>query len=281
MPRNCDFNSSKQFRDVLISKTLTQPNGPQTFTESSYLVSGLNMSANLDPGAVDANRPTDLLQSQNANVFKPTEYFINENLNTIPRKANLTLYPYFVSETHNLIGIMGGTESYQTESELMKFAAWNIKENPEGPFFARLAQNLYSTTVGRVRLIDALEGNTSTTLNLITGREPLIESNPRITVAKTLPGKAIDFLQTVSGVEFPWAEIPGDYLSNPRNPVIARPEATTELGRTFQDITGAIGSLIGIQRRPTTTRKPSDLFIDYMGQRQKSKIGRASCRERV
>ena len=32
------------------------------------------------------------------------------------------------------------------------------------------------------------------------------------------------------------------------------------------DITGAIGSMVGIQRRPKPGRKPSDLFIEHMGQ---------------
>jgi hypothetical protein len=273
MPSYIDFDSTKQFRDFIIAKTLNVPNGPQTFTSATYIVQSTNDMANVDPGAVDTNRSADLLQPQTSNVFKPTEYSITENLETIPRKANLNLYPYFVNgQYHSFISIMA-TSSYETESELMKFAAWNIKENPEGPFFARLQQNLYRTTVGRVRLIDALEGNTATAINIITGKEPLIESNSRITVASTLPGKGIDFLQTVGGVEFPWVEIPGDYLSDPKNPTTNfRPTATSEAGRIYQDITGGLGQLLGIQRRPTTTRKPSDLFIEYMGERQKATL---------
>lgn len=270
MPSYVDFNASKKFRDFVLAKTLPSPNGPQTFSSENYAVHNLSTMANVDPGAVDTNRQNDLLQSQNSNVFKPTEYFINENINTFPRKANLSLYPYFVSgQHHSFISIMA-TENYEAESELMKFAAWNIKENPEGPLFARVAQNLYSATVGRVRLIDALDGNLATATNLVTGREPLIEFNSKITVANTLPGKAIDFIQTVGGVEFPWTEIPGDYLSNPKNPINPRPTSASEAVSLFQDSTGVLGSLLGIQRRPTTTRKPSDLLIEYSGSRQLS-----------
>lgn len=272
MPSYLDFETTKKFRDFILSKTLSEPSGPKGFTASNYPVQSTRDMANIDPGAVDTNINSELLKSQNSNVFKPLEYSVNENFNTIPRKANLSLYPYFVKgQVHNIYGIMNGMD-YDTESELMKFAAWYIKESEYGPFYSRLQQNLYRTTVGRVRLIDALEGNSTTAINIITGREPLIESNTRITVAKTLPGKAIDFLQTVAGVEFPWAEIPGDYLSNPHNPINARSEVVTERGKFFQDITGALGSLVGIQRRPTTTRKPSDLFIEYMGERQKSAL---------
>jgi hypothetical protein len=274
MPSYVDFNASKRFRDFVLSKTLKAPNGPQTFNESNYSVSNLNTFANVDPGDVEDTRSPELLRSQTINTFKPIEYFINENLNTFARRANLALYPYFVSQTHNLIGIMN-TSSYEDESELMKFASWYIRESEYGPVYSRLQQNLYATTYGRLRILDALEGNTTTAINILTGREPLIESNPRITVASTLVGKGIDFMQTVAGVEFPWAEIPGDYLSNPRNPVGSgniRPEAQTEGGSASQDATGAVGSLFGIGRRPTITRKPSDLFIEYMGQRQKATL---------
>ena len=272
MPSYLDFDATKHFRDFILGKTLSAPNGPKLFTADNYTIQSTRDMANTDPGAVDTNRNTDLLQPQTSNIYKPLEYFITESFDNIPRKANLSLYPSFVTgQEYGIVGIMN-TKNYDTESELMKFAAWNINTNPEGPFFARLQQNLYAATVGRVRLIDALKGNTSTAINILTGREPLIEKNEKITVASTLPGKTIDFLQTVSGVEFPWTEIPGDYLSNPKNPVISRPVASTELGKTFQDITGALGSLIGIQRRPTTTRKPSDLFIEYMGAGPKSTL---------
>jgi hypothetical protein len=164
------------------------------------------------------------------------------------------------------------TDNYDTESELMKFAALNMRLNSNGPVFSRINRNIEAATNGRLRILDALNGNTATAINLITGREQLIEPNNKITVAKTLPGKAIDFLQTVAGVEFPWSEIPGDYLSNPRNPINVRPQARTELGRVFQDVTGALGSLIGIQRRPKLSRKPSDLMIEYLGEGQKNAL---------
>ena len=271
MPSYLDFDSTKKFRDYILGKTLQVPNGPQTFTNSSYSNQNLNVLSNVNPGAVDDNRSSELVQTSNSNVYKPTEFFIKDTLDTLPRRANLNLYPYFVQGNYNLIGLMM-TSNYDTESELMKFAASNIQNNPQGPVQSRIAQNLDRTLNGSVRLLDALNGNTATAMNIITGREPLIEANNQITVAKTLPGKAIDFLQTVAGVEFPFSEIPGDYLSNPSNPINYRPVASTELGRVWQDVTGALGSLIGIQRRPKLSRKPSDLMIEYMGQGQKNRL---------
>ena len=269
MPSYLDFSSTSTFRDFLISKTLQRPFGPQTFTAANYSVQTLSNLANVDPGAVDTNRANDLLLIKNTNIFKPVSYFVTENINTIPRSANLNLYPYFTrGDISSLIGIMSNS-NYDNESQLMKFAALNIRENKDGPVFARITQNLTSATLGRVRIADAINGNTTTAINILTGREPLVEKNYKITVAKTLLGKGVDFLQTVAGVEFPWSEIPGDYLSNPQNPVENRPTPKTEAGAILQDVTGALGSLIGIQRRPKVSRKPSDLMIEYMGEGQK------------
>jgi hypothetical protein len=268
-----DFNSTKSFRDFVLSKTLQVPNGPQTFTANNYAVQNTNDFPNVDPGAVDTNRTNDLKLIQNTNTFKPLQYLIKDTIDTLPRRANLQLYyngtPYFVSGNHNLVSIISN-ENYDNESELFKFAASYIRDkNQKGPVYSRIEQNLYKSTVGRVRLIDAINGNLSTAANIITGREPLVENNYAISVGKTVLGKGVDFLQTVAGVEFPWSEIPGDYLSNPSNPINVKPVPNSEFGKLLQDTTGALGSLLGIQRRPDVSRKPSDLFIEYMGSGQK------------
>jgi hypothetical protein len=270
MGTQLDFDSTKRFRDVILSKTLSVPNGPQTFNSTNYTVSNLRTLPDIDSGAVDNNRAQDLLTPQTTNIFKPLDYMVKDNLLTQPRRANLQLYPYFLGgQEYSLISIMN-TSNYDTESELMKFAASYIKDPQNGPVNARIQQNIYRTTVGKLRVIDALEGNTATLVNLFTGREPLIEGTSNITVANTLLGKGVDFLQTVTGVEFPWTEIPGDYLSNPQRPTNFRPESTTQSGALIQDVTGVLGSILGIQRRPKMSQKPSDLFINYMGERQKS-----------
>jgi hypothetical protein len=271
MPSFLEFDTTRVFRDFIIGRTLQQPNGPHTFTASNYSLHTLSDFPNVDPGDVETNRAQDLLLIQNSNTYKPLQYLIMDSITTFPRRANLSLYPYFKREDHSLVGIMS-TANFDTESELFKFAANYIKEDREGPVHARIAQNLYSSTVGRVRLFDAMDGNTSTALNLLTGREPLIESDYHITVGKTLPGKGVDFIKQVSGVELPFSTIPGDYLSNPSNPVNFRPESSTEAGKILQDVTGAIGSLVGIPRRPKLDRKPSDLLIEHMGSGQKKAL---------
>ena len=268
MPSYLDFDSTKKLRDAMLAKTLVQPNGPQTFTSGNYSIQNTSNFSNVDPGEVSDQRPKLLLDAANSNTFKPEIYVVKENIDVLPRRANLGLYPYFQrDQDHSLISILT-TDKYDDESELFKFAASNIKTATEGPIQARIRQNLLANTLSKVRVLDALAGNTNTAIGLISGREPLVEKNYKITVAKSLAGKVIDFAQTVAGVEFPWSEIPGDYLSNPANPVKYRPEARTGLGKAFQDVTGVLGSLIGIERRPKRSRKPSDLLIEYMGNGQ-------------
>jgi hypothetical protein len=270
MPSYLDFDSTKRFRDYILGKTLNQPNGPQTFTSGNYSIQNLSDTANIDTGTVEDNRSQMLQFPQTNNVYKPLVFNITEDINTLPRRANLSLYPYFELQNHNLISVFN-QQNLNSESELMKFAGKYLQSN-SGPVFSRVAQNIERETNGRVRLIDALNGNIATVSNIITGREPLVAPNYKITTARTLPGKAIDFLQVAAGVELPWSEIPGEYLTDPRNPINVRPVPKTELGKVFQDLTGVLGSLIGIKRRPTASRKPSDLLIEYMGDGQKSSL---------
>ena len=275
MPTYLDFNSTKTFRDFLISKTLNRPNGPQTFTDANYAVQNLNNFANVDPGDVKTNWAVYFGQNF-INLYLPPNSTIEEYTDTsLPNLALLNggiLYDgYFNSfepQTTNLVSIMAG-QNFDNDSRLMKFATTNIRENKLGPVFARLQQNLESATLGRVRALDALGGNVATAINIVTGREPLVEKNYKITVAKSLLGKGVDFIQTVAGIESPFSEIPGDYLSDPKNPIINRPSPKTEAGAILQDVTGVLGSLVGIQRRPKLGRKPSDLMIEYMGEGQK------------
>jgi hypothetical protein len=274
MPSYLDFDSTKKFRDYILGKTLQQPNGPQTFTSNTYGIQSLSEFSDKSLGNVDTNRTTDLSVPQTSNIYKPEEYFIKENLENLPRRANLDLYPYFVSGDYTLLSIVNAN-NFDTESELFKFAAKFIKNDPNGPVYSRIAQNVEKNTLGKDRLLDALNGNTNTAINILTGKEPLIESNYSITVDNTLsvPGLITDFLSLTTGIEYPVSIIPGDVLTNPlnvdNNP---RPIPSSEGGKLWQDVTGALGSLIGIQRRPTNTRKPSDILVEYMGQGQRNRL---------
>jgi len=278
---NLDFNNTKSFRDALLSKTLQAPNGPQTFSSTSYSVQNTNSFSNTDNGDVVTNNVYDrsnlLRNSYAINRFGPEDgdkFVIIEDITTIPSLGNLSLYPYFRTQDvlgRSLIGALN-TSNYEFESKLAQFSNTFLNDNPQGPVQARIRQNLETATLGRLRVLDAINGNTSTAINIIRGKESLVEKNYKITVASTIPGKIIDFVQTVAGVEFPFSEIPGDYLSNPANPVVNRPEPKTQFGAILQDVTGVLGSLVGIKRRPKLSSKPSDIMYEYMGSGQKQNL---------
>lgn len=268
-----DFTSTKNFRDFVLGRTIKRPNGPQTFTASNYVIQGTGDSPNVDLGGVIPTNP-NLSGNRILNLYNSVGVNYIQDLNVLRFNQVLNLYPYFLPSTHNLVGIMSNS-NYDNESKLFQFAANNIRNNPQGPVLSRIARNTETAINGRARIIDALNGNTTTALNLLTGREPLIAPNYKITVSKTLPGKAIDFLETVAGVTTPFTQIPGDYLSNATplgNEINYRPEAQTEIARIYQDVTGTLGSLIGIQRRPLQSRKPSDLLLEYTSTGQKQRL---------
>ena len=55
-------------------------------------------------------------------------------------------------------------------------------------------------------------------------------------------------------------------------PVNVRPTNTSAITKGWQDLTGILGSIVGIQRRPLPSRKPSDLLIENMGESSKYRL---------
>lgn len=233
-----DFGSTKKFRDSLISRTLNVPNGPQTFTESDYQIKSFDIKNNIDQKDVDYNRENDLNVLNKYNTYKPEEFYVIEELNTLPQVKNLRLYPYFNTTKYTLFG-MNNIQDYEKESELLKFASQHIKNDRQGPLFSRIEQN------------HLLFNNGSTNFKIT----PFADNKEK------------NFLDIVEGKTLPWDTIEGDYLTNPLKPIINRPTKTTELGKIVQDVTGKIGEMFGIKRREN--RNPSDLFIENMGEGQK------------
>ena len=136
MPSNLDFDTTKKFRDRILGKTLQRPNGPQTFKNDSYIVQKLSDSANIDQDSVDTNRSKDLSIPNKSNTYKPEKYFVQEEILTLPRKANLKLYPSFTQSDYginknkkwnniSLVGVLTNS-NYESESDLYKFASNRI-----------------------------------------------------------------------------------------------------------------------------------------------------------
>lgn len=269
-----NFKNTREYRDFLIDKTLKRPNGPQTFTESNYSVRSINILPNIDPGDVKTNWNKFFKDSFGLNLFQYDKFNEYINLSSLNLQLNNNGKVYsgyidsFTRVESGLIGIMTG-KNFDNDSKLMKFAVKNIRENKEGPVLARIRQNLITATLGRVNVIDAINGNLSSAIGIITGREPLIEKNYRITVSNNIVGKGVDFLQTVAGVEVPFSTIPGDYLSNPKNPIENGTQLRNVGDGLVQDVTNVIGNIFNIDKKRKISIRPSDLMIKYMGDGQK------------
>ena len=274
MPSYLDFNSTKKLRDDLLKRTLDPVYGkspsPKTFTSSNYSEQKLSDSPNILQPQLDANRKNDLLTPQKYNIFKPSEYLIKDTITDIPRRANLSLYPYFTpTNDASLIGILNAS-NFNTESELFKFAANNIKNNPQGVILSRIQQNIQETSDAGANMLNNLGG--SNLSNLISGRQPLKVGTDKITVNTNTVPPTIDFLGTVDGTKLPFDTIPGNYLTNPMAPINIRPTDVSATTKVWQDLTGVLGSIVGIQRRPLPSRKPSDLLIENMGESSKYRL---------
>jgi hypothetical protein len=271
MPAYLDFDTTNNFRKFILSKTLKPANGPIEFTSSNYGVQNLSDYANIAQPAIDANVSNELLQTSKINIYKPTDFETYTNLGNLPRRANLQLYPHFVSSDNTLVSILTNN-NFSTESELFKFAASYIKDTTQkGPIYARIEQNLEKTTNGKNRLLDALNGNTATALNLVTGREPLVERNYSVTVSPAnRSGVPKNFIEAITGNNSPISIIPGNYLTEPSDIFNNNPQNPLQLGTILNDATGVVASMIGINGKPKISPRPSDVFINYMGDGQKS-----------
>ena len=93
MPSYLDFDSTKNFRNMILSKTLKNQNGPINFNATNYIEQKLSNLSNVKSEGIDGVVDGELVQSQNSNIYKPNQYFIKDNLDTLPRRANLSLYP--------------------------------------------------------------------------------------------------------------------------------------------------------------------------------------------
>ena len=95
MPTYLDFNTTKSFRDFILGKTLSVPNGPQTFNNTNYRLQNLSDMADLNTGTVDDTTPSELLQSQSINIYKPLQYFVKDSFTSLPRRGKFKFISVF------------------------------------------------------------------------------------------------------------------------------------------------------------------------------------------
>tara|TARA_R110002020_G_scaffold196775_2_gene397758 strand:+ start:6760 stop:11784 length:5025 start_codon:yes stop_codon:yes gene_type:complete len=147
------------------------------------------------------------------------------------------------------------------DSLLQQVGAIQLKKE----FEYRIGQELEQQTIGRLNFLEGFK-DPFQAADILSGRDSLIERDFHITMPKSLIGKGLDFVSRLTGVYLPFSYIPGDYFE------IEEPRGLGTVGKIVSDITGILGSLIGIPRR---RQSPSDRFLEYTGGGQKSQLFKA------
>ena len=144
------------------------------------------------------------------------------------------------------------------DSLLQQVGAIQLKKE----FQARIGLELEQQTIGRINLLEGFK-DPYTAIDILRGGTSIIERDWHVTVPKSLVGKGLDFISRLTGVGLPFSYIPGDYFE------LEPPRGLSMGGKIISDITGILGSLIGIPRR---RQSPSQRFLEYTGGGQKSQL---------
>ncbi len=286
------FSGTKALRDLLLSKNLPNPEGlgPYgNYTNATYSTASLAVKDVIDQADVTETSEFFVDKLYLANAYGPEGGFGNFiKIYTTSQgvaKVNEGPYPNFtapetgtglfgenpfrlVGRYYSPIDILLGvsaegllSQTLLQDSPLQQAGAIQLRFE----FQERIAQELYQETIGRLSFVDALQDPVDA-LDIVTGRQPLIDRNYSITQPKSLVGKGLDFVSRLTGVYVPYSYIPGDYFE------LEPPRGLSDAGKVISDVTGILGSLIGIPRR---RQSPSQRFLEFTGGGTKSKLFKA------
>jgi len=294
---NLSFGGTKAIRDIMLVKNLPNPTtspyfdkrntGPADFSNNFARVQDLRDMAVTDQPSVDEQAEFYIDKAYLANAYGPPGGYgdwiqIYDIRVGNAAKVNEGFYPNFtapetgtglfgenpfrqVAQYYSPMDILLGvtvqgvlSTTLLEDSELQQQGAIQLRKE----FQERIAQELYQETMGRLNFIDALK-DPFNALDIITGRESLIERDNNITTPKSLVGKGLDFVSRLTGVYVPYSYIPGDYFD------LEPPRGLGTAEKIISDVTGILGSLIGIPRR---RQSPSQRFLEYTGGGTKSQL---------
>jgi|15BtaG_2_1085339.scaffolds.fasta_scaffold00016_22 hypothetical protein len=296
-PQNNNFSSlsfsgTKALRDLLLTKNLPNPEGlgPYgNFTNSTYSIASFSVKDVIDQPSVEVNSEMFLNKLYLNNAYGPeggySDFIKIYTTSQGIAKVNEGEYPDFTppetgaglfgenpfrivaryySPMDILLGVSAEGLLSQTllqDSPLQQAGARQLRFE----FQERIAQELYQETIGRLSFVDALQDPIDA-LDIVTGRQPLINRDYTITQPKSLVGQGLDFVSRLTGIYVPYSYIPGDYFE------LEPPRGLSSVEKSISDITGILGSLVGIPRR---RQSPSQRFLEYTGGGTKSKLFKA------
>lgn len=173
-----------------------------------------------------------------------------------PNFAPSSYSPYSILFSDNPSGDNGPLSQ---DSYLARLGAEQLKI----AFQNRVDAEIYQNTVGLVNL-DSLQDPFEASL-IITGQEPLIYKNWRITVPENPLLQVADFATRLAGAYWPVSPIPGDYFDE--NPVDNQ-QTSNALNVVNQLTGGFLGPILNKKRQP------SEIFIANTGNGQRSALFR-------
>ena len=169
-----------------------------------------------------------------------------------------TYSPYALLLSTNPTGSDG---SLSQDSYLARLGALQLNE----AFQDRIAREIYINTVGQVNL-QSLQDPFEASL-LVTGQQPLIYRNWKITSPEDPITAAADLITRLGGAYWPVSLIPGDYFTdNTRN---GQTQQTSNALNVVNQLTGGfLGPILN------SKRNPSEIFLANTGNGQRSVLFR-------
>jgi hypothetical protein len=204
------------------------------------------------------------------NTYRPVDGYVllysiddYENINKIfipywepPSFIPSNYSPYEILISTNPSGSEGPLSQ---DSYMVRLAAESLRD----AFQARISAEIFQNTIGQVNL-QSLQDPFNASL-LITGQQPLVYQNWRITVPENPVLRAVDLATRLASAYWPVSPIPGDYFDeNPPNS--QSPQTTNALNVVNQLTGGFLGPILNI------TRNPSEILLANTGNAQRSSL---------
>ena len=207
----------------------------------------------------------------NQNSFIPVDGF--KFLYEVDDLPNLNKYftpywdpPTFVPSFYSPYEILTSTNPVGSDGPLSQdsFIARLGAQTLRDLFVERINLEIYQNTVGAVNLA-SLQDPFEASL-LITGQQPLVYRNWRITVPENIVVAAFDFATRLAGAYWPVSPIPGDYFDENTNGGLQTSQTSTALNVGNNLTGGFLGPILNI------TRNPSEIFLANTGNGQRSAL---------
>jgi outer membrane protein OmpA-like peptidoglycan-associated protein len=268
--------------DTLISE---DPYAQQLYPLNEYGPNGgynLNITYNNPPLPVNSNQgeysPTDTVLDLVNEFFIDAAFIENTYgpeggfkdmvvIDSIQNNNKLYLpYSQFTASFYSPFEILtstnpvGSNGPLSQDSYLAKIGAQSLKY----AFEERVALEIYQHTVGAVNL-QALQDPFEISL-LLSGQQPLIYKNWRITVPENPILAAVDLATRLAGAYWPVSPIPGDYFNENELNAGQSKQTSTALNVINQLTGGFLGPILN------KTRNPSQIFLANTGNGQRSAL---------